>query len=60
MSDIGTGLTGLEDKELTFLAATHSKFGLLINFGAPSLEFQRKYHKGWLPSPNPVNPVNPV
>jgi GxxExxY protein len=49
-----------EVQTVNYLAATHHEFGLLINFGAPSLEFRRKYCKAPLPLPNPVNPVNPV
>ena len=40
----------------------HSHFGpgyLLINFGAPSLQFKHKYRL-CSHTPNPVNPVNPV
>ena len=49
-----------EVQTVNYLAATHHEFGLLINFGAPSLEFRRKYCKAPLSFPNPVNPVNPV
>jgi GxxExxY protein len=49
-----------EVQTVNYLAATHHEFGLLINFGAPSLEFRRKYCKASSPLPNPVNPVNPV
>jgi GxxExxY protein len=48
-----------------YLTATNRDFGLLINFGAPSLQFKRK-HRRALADPsdvdlqNPVNPVNPV
>lgn len=49
-----------EVQTVNYLAATHHEFGLLINFGAPSLEFRRKYCKAASPLPNPENPVNPV
>ena len=46
---------------VNYLTATGVDVGLLLNFGAPELEFKRKYRlyeKG--SSPHPVNPVNPV
>ena len=46
---------------VNYLTATGTDVGLLLNFGAPELEFKRKYRiyeKG--SSPHPVNPVNPV
>ena len=53
---------------VNYLVATHRDFGLLINFGSPSLQFKRKYrHRVSDPagvdlqhSVNRVNPVNPV
>jgi len=50
---------------VNYLTATNHDFGLLVNFGASSLQFKRK-HRRHLPQPekidlqNPVNPVNPV
>jgi GxxExxY protein len=50
---------------VNYLSATNRDFGLLINFGAPSLQFKRKYRRA-ISEPsdvdlqNPVNPVNPV
>jgi GxxExxY protein len=50
---------------VNYLTATNRDFGLLFNFGAPSLQFKRK-HRRPLPAPddvdlhNPVNLVNPV
>ena len=50
---------------VNYLVATNRDFGLLINFGAPSLQFKRKYRNP-IPDPasadlqHPVNPVNPV
>jgi GxxExxY protein len=49
-----------EVQTVNYLAATGYDLGLLINFGAPSLEFRRKYRHSAQPFPNPVNPVNPV
>lgn len=45
-----------EVQTVNYLTATHQAFGLLINFGASSLEFRRKYAIGI----HPENPVNPV
>ncbi|MDQ2867067.1 MAG: GxxExxY protein [Verrucomicrobiota bacterium] len=50
---------------VNYLTATHHDVGLLLNFGAPSLQFKRKLRRlGSDPSSvdlhNPVNPVNPV
>jgi len=42
---------------VNYLTATGLDVGLLINFGAPSLQFKRKFRH---PKPRPVNPVNPV
>jgi GxxExxY protein len=50
---------------VNYLVATNRDYGLLINFGAPSLQFKRK-HRGTISDienvdlHNPVNPVNPV
>ena len=50
---------------VNYLVATNRDFGLLINFGAPSLQFKRKY-RNKIADPasvdlhRPVNPVNPV
>jgi len=50
---------------VNYLTATNHDFGLLLNFGAASLQFKRKYRRK-LSQPedidlqNPVNPVNPV
>ena len=50
---------------VNYLVATNRDFGLLINFGAPSLQFKRKYrHRVGDPASvdlqHPANPVNPV
>jgi GxxExxY protein len=50
---------------LNYLTATNRDFGLLINFGAPSLQFKRKHRRSIVDPAvadlqNPVNPVNPV
>ena len=50
---------------VNYLNATNREVGLLLNFGAPSLQFKRKFRRQ-LSDPaaadlqNPVNPVNPV
>ncbi len=47
---------------VNYLTATQRDFGLLINFGAQSLQFKRK-HRRTLTDPSIVdlqNPVNPV
>ena len=47
---------------VNYLTATNRDFGLLINFGAPSLQFKRK-HRRAIVDPAVVdfqNPVNPV
>jgi GxxExxY protein len=46
-----------EVQTVNYLTATGLDIGLLINFGAESLEFKKKFR---LRFPNPVNPVNPV
>jgi GxxExxY protein len=51
-----------EVQSVNYLTATNRDFGLLINFGAPSLQFKRK-HRRALVNPSVVdlqNPVNPV
>jgi GxxExxY protein len=61
-----TALSKADEVQLVnYLTATNHDFGLLLNFGTPSLQFKRK-HRRKLPQPahvdlqNPVNPVNPV
>ena len=49
-----------EQQLVNYLTATRSEYGLLINFGAESLEFGRKYRKRNSDSLLPVNPRNPV
>ena len=49
-----------EAQLVNYLTATGMDDGLLINFGAPSLQFKNKYRTYVPTSPNPVNPVNPV
>ena len=49
---------------VNYLTATGIEVGLLLNFGADSLEFKRK-NRTYRPKAhrvlrNPVNPVNPV
>ena len=61
-------LTKVDEVQLVnYLTATNRDFGLLINFGSPSLQFKRKHRRTVvdltdvdLQNPNPVNPVNPV
>lgn len=53
---VSTLLPAHEVQTVNYLNATGLESGLLINFGAGSLEFHRKFRK----SRNPVNPVNPV
>ncbi len=48
-----------EVQTVNYLAATGLEVGLLINFGAPSLQFKRKRREA-RSAANPVNPVNPV
>jgi GxxExxY protein len=49
---------------VNYLTATNRDFGLLLNFGAPSLQFKRKCRRNSSASDvdlkNPINPVNPV
>jgi GxxExxY protein len=50
---------------VNYLVATNRDYGLLINFGAPSLQFKRKHRRTIsdiesVDLHNPVNPVNPV
>ena len=46
---------------VNYLTVTGIDIGLLINFGASSLEFKRKYRlRRSDPERNPINPVNPV
>src|SRR4029077_231395 len=50
---------------VNYLTATNRDFGLLLNFGAPSLQFKRKHRRSIVDPAvvdlhNPVNPVNPV
>jgi len=58
-----TSLSKADEVQLVnYLTATQRDFGLLINFGAPSLQFRRK-HRRALVDPSVVdlqNPVNPV
>jgi GxxExxY protein len=58
-----TSLSKADEVQLVnYLAATQRDFGLLINFGAPSLQFKRK-HRRALVDPSVVdlqNCVNPV
>jgi GxxExxY protein len=53
-----------EVQMVNYLTATNRDFGLLLNFGAPSLQFKRKYRRPASGSnidlQNPINPVNPV
>ena len=50
---------------VNYLTATNREFGLLLNFGAPSLQFKRKYRRAMpeasdVDLQNPKHPVNPV
>ncbi len=50
---------------VNYLTATNRDSGLILNFGAPSLQFKRKYRRRAIDPAeanlqNPVNPVNPV
>jgi GxxExxY protein len=54
-----------EIQVVNYLTATNHDFGLLLNFGAPSLQFKRKHRRKFsepeeIDLQNPVNPVNPV
>ena len=53
-----------EVQVVNYLVATNRDFGLLINFGGPSLQFKRKHRRvadvSDVDLQNPVNPVNPV
>ena len=50
-----SGLNAAHEVQLvSYLKSTGIDVGLLVNFGASSLQFKRKYRT------NPVNPVNPV
>ena len=54
-----------EVQVVNYLTATNHDVGLLLNFGAPSLQFKRKHRRPSLSIEevdflNPVNPVNPV
>ena len=52
-----SGLLPVHESQLvSYLKSTGIDVGLLINFGAQSLQFKRKYRD----FKNPVNPVNPV
>jgi len=61
-----SGLSKADEVQLVnYLTATNHDLGLLLNFGAESLQFRRK-HRRKLSQPedvdlhNPVNPLNPV
>jgi GxxExxY protein len=50
---------------VNYLTATNRDFGLLLNLGAPSLQFKRKYRRAGaerldVDLQNPKNSVNPV
>jgi GxxExxY protein len=54
-----------EVQVVNYLTATNHDVGLLLNFGASSLQFKRKHRRNAATSEpvdllNPVNPVNPV
>jgi GxxExxY protein len=60
-------LTKADEVQLVnYLTATSHDFGLLLNFGAPSLQFRRKHRRPASSAQrvdlhfHPVNPVNPV
>lgn len=48
-----------EAQFVNYLSATGIDDGMLLNFGAPSLEYKHKCRK-YVYSKNLVNPVNPV
>jgi len=50
--------TAHEVQLVNYLTATGIEIGLLLNFGAPTLEIKRKYRV--FRDHHPVNPVNPV
>ncbi len=61
-----SGLSKADEVQLVnYLTATNHELGLLLNFGAESLQFKRK-HRRKVSQPedvdlhNPVNPLNPV
>src|SRR6266404_5092490 len=60
-----TGLSKADEIQLVnYLTATNHDFGLLLNFGAASLQFKRKHRRKLsqaqeIDLQNPVNPVNP-
>lgn len=49
-----------ETQLVNYLQATNLNTGLLLNFGAPSLQFKRKHRLYKPKSPHPANPVHPV
>jgi GxxExxY protein len=54
-----------EIQVVNYLTATNHDFGLLLDFGTPSLQFKRKHRRKFsqpeeIDLQNPVNPVNPV
>src|SRR5437016_14558275 len=54
-----------EVQVVNYLTATNRDFGLLLNFGAASLQFKPKYRRAVPDSQevdlqNPINPVNPI
>ena len=61
-----TALSKADEVQLVnYLTATNRDFGLLLNFGTPSLQFKRKHRRKFsqpeeIDLQNPVNPVNPV
>jgi GxxExxY protein len=60
-----TSLSKADEVQLVnYLTATNRDFGLLLNFGASSLQFKRRYRRSSSTSDvdlqNPINPVNPV
>jgi GxxExxY protein len=60
-----TSLSKADEVQLVnYLTATNRDFGLLLNFGASSLQFKRRYRRSSSTSDvdlqNPISPVNPV